>query len=256
VPTRVLLLLTLAAFCSAQPAKNPFAKDAQAAETGRAMFRIYCAPCHGIQARGGRGPDLTRGTYFAGESDSDLYRIIANGVPGTEMPSFSDQMDEETIWRLVTYIRSSTRHDAAVVTGNAAAGEKLFWGKGGCGQCHRVGTKGGRLGPDLTREGRQRTLEYLRESVVSPNEDLTPGYATVKVVTRDGKTITGVQKGFDNFSAQLMDANEKFYSFEKDNVASIQREFRSLMPDTYGKLFTPAELNDLLAYLITLRGKP
>ena len=220
------------------------------------MFRIYCAPCHGIQARGGRGPDLTRGVYFAGESDSDLYRIIANGVPGTEMPSFSDDLGEDAIWRLVSYIRSTTRHEAAVVPGNATAGEKLFWGKGGCGQCHRVGTKGGRLGPDLTREGRQRTLAYLRESVVSPNEDLTPGYATIKVVTGDGKTITGVEKGFDNFSAQLMDASEKYYSFEKSHVTSIEREFRSLMPDSYGKLFTPSELDDLLAYLTSLRGKP
>lgn len=254
MPLLILLLLTLVALCSAQT-KNPFEKDAQAAETGRAMFRIYCAPCHGIQARGGRGPDLTRGTYFAGENDSDLFRIIANGVPGTEMPSFSDEMDEAAIWRLVSYIRSTTRHETTVVQGNAQAGEKLFWGKGGCGQCHRVGTKGGHLGPDLTREGRQRSLAYLRESILSPNEDLTPGYSTVKVVTRDGRTIIGAQKGFDNFSAQLMDANEKFYSFEKSNVVSIQREFRSLMPDSYGKLFTPSELNDLLAYLTTLRGK-
>lgn len=220
------------------------------------MFRIYCAPCHGIQARGGRGPDLTRGTYFAGENDSDLYRIIANGVPGTEMPSFSDEMSQDTIWRLVAYIRSTTRHDTAAVTGNAASGEKLFWGKGGCGQCHRVGTKGGHLGPELTREGRQRSLAYLRESIISPNADLTPGYATIKVVTRDGKIIIGVQKGFDNFSAQLMDAGEKFYSFEKENVTSMEREFRSLMPDNYGKMFTSSEIDDLLAYLSSLRGKP
>ena len=255
MPLLVFLFFALALLCAGQT-KNPFEKDAQAAETGRAMFRIYCSPCHGIQARGGRGPDLTRGTYFAGESDSDLYRIIANGVPGTEMPSFSEQMEDEAIWRLVTYIRSTTRRDAGPVKGNASAGEKLFWGKGGCGQCHRVGTRGGHLGPDLTREGRQRSLAYLRESIVAPNEDVTPGYSTIKVVTRDGKTIVGVQKGFDNFSAQLMDTNEKFYSFEKKDVASVQREFRSLMPDGYGKLFTPAELDDVVAYLTTLRGKP
>src|SRR5450759_3113877 len=52
VPLVVFLLLTLAIFCSAQdrraPGKNPFQNNPQAAETGRAMFRIYCAPCHGI----------------------------------------------------------------------------------------------------------------------------------------------------------------------------------------------------------------
>ena len=40
-------------------AANPLASDPKAAEIGRGMFRIYCAPCHGIRAQGGRGPDLT-----------------------------------------------------------------------------------------------------------------------------------------------------------------------------------------------------
>ena len=111
------------------------------------------------------------------------------------------------------------------------------------------------MGPDLTRVGRTRSLKYLRESVVSPNADLTPGYNTVTVVTRDGKKIVGVQRGFDNFSAQLMDARENYYSFLKSDVNSINREFRSLMPDTYSKLFSAAELNDMVAYLSGLGAK-
>lgn len=111
------------------------------------------------------------------------------------------------------------------------------------------------MGPDVTRVGRTRSLRYLRESVVSPNADLTPGYNTVTVVTRDGKKIVGVQRGFDNFSAQLMDANENYYSFMKSDVTSVKREFRSLMPDGYGKLFSPSELNDLVAYMAGLGAK-
>ena len=217
------------------------------------MFRIYCTPCHGIQAQGGRGPDLTRGTHFSGENDSDLFRIIAQGVTGTEMPPFSDQMGEDMIWRLVSYIRSTTQHDPVAPGGDAKAGERLFWDKG-CGGCHRVGARGGHLGPDLTREGRQRSLVYLRESIVSPNAEISPGFATIKIVTSEGKRITGVEKGFDNFSAQLMDERGNFYSFERANVTSMQREFRSLMPEGYGTMLSSAELNNLLAYLITLRG--
>jgi hypothetical protein len=80
------------------------------------------------------------------------------------------------------------------------------------------------------------------------------GYPTITVVTRDGKKITGVQKAFSTFSAQLMDASENFHSFSTDEVASIKREFRSLMPDAYRTMFTETELNDLLAYLASLRG--
>jgi putative heme-binding domain-containing protein len=251
------LLFTLTAglaMAQAEP-QNPFKNDPQAAEAGRGIFRIYCSPCHGIRAEGGKGPDLTRGVYSAGERDVDLLAVISNGVPGTEMPSFSVGLGDENIWRVVSYLRSATRRDAEKVTGESANGEKLFWGKGACGQCHRVGTRGGRMGPDLTRVGRTRSLHYLRESVVSPNADLTAGYNTITVVTHDGKKIVGVQRGFDNFSAQLMDAQENYYSFMKSDVTSVKREFRSLMPEGYGKVFSASELNDLVAYMAGLGSK-
>ena len=110
------------------------------------------------------------------------------------------------------------------------------------------------MGPDLSRAGRQRSYAYLRESISSPDADITPGFATITVVTRAGQKITGVQRGFDNFSAQFVDMSGKFYSFDKSEVASIQREFRSLMPANYGRTLTPAEMNDLLAYLTERKG--
>ena len=255
VTRKWLPMLLACGTCTAQVAtKNPLAGDSQAAEAGRAAFRIFCSPCHGIRGEGGRGPDLTRGTFSNGDQDADLFRVIAQGVPGTEMPEFSARLEDNEVWNLVTYIRSVARRVTTPVSGDATSGAKLFWGKGGCGQCHRVGNEGGRLGPDLTSAGRQRSFAYLRESVLSPNDDLTPGYNTITVVTRDGKKLMGVQKGFDNFTVQLMDVKENFYSFEKSEVTSAKREYRSLMPATYGRLFTETELNDLLAYLVSLRG--
>jgi putative heme-binding domain-containing protein len=234
---------------------NPFAGNAQAIESGRVQFRMSCASCHGLRANGGRsGPELTRGTFTAGDTDADLYHVISDGVAGTEMPSFAERLTEEERWRLVAYVRSLSPADTSRVTGNAAAGEKLFWEKGNCGQCHRIGLRGSTLGPDLSRAGRQRSIPYLRESIVSPDADVTRGYATVIVSTRDGKKLTGIERGFDNFSAQFMDLTGRYYSFQKDDVASMQREFRSLMPLNYGRLFTPQELDDLLAYLAGLGG--
>ncbi len=169
------------------------------------------------------------------------------------MPAYGDRMDADAIWRLVSYVRSAARHDAETVQGDAAAGEKSFWGKGGCGQCHRVGSKGSGIGPDLTRAGRQRSLKYLRSSVLTPDSDITPGYGTVKVVLKDGKTISGVERSIDNFSVQLIDLTGRYYSFVREDVTSMGREPRSLMP-SYEKLFTQSEMNDLLAYLVSLRG--
>ncbi len=232
---------------------NPLASDPQAPEAGRGIFRIYCSPCHGIKAEGGRGPDLTRGVYSAGEKDADLHHVISEGSPGTEMPSFSTSLGEENIWRVVSFIRSAARKDRETPAGDRGAGETLFWGKAGCGRCHRAGSRGGRIGPDLSMAGRSRSLKYLRESVVDPNADISPGYATIEVVTRAGKKITGVQRGYDNFSAQLMDLQETYYSFLKSDVQSLKREMKSVMP-AYSNL-PPREIDDLVAYLQSLGRK-
>lgn len=241
---RLMILMLVAVCCYAQ----------DAAETGRWTFRILCAPCHGIHADGGRGPDLTLGTYAAGDRDADLVRVIARGVPGTEMAAYAGRVSDQEIAQLVAYIRSVAHSDKGPIRGDAASGEKIFWNKGGCGQCHRVGVKGTSVGPDLTRVGRQRSVAYLTASVVTPDADVTPGFATVTVVTRDGKKIVGVERNFDNFSAQFVDLAGKYYSFEREDVASMTREPRSLMPSTYGKMLSASEVDDLVAYLHSLRG--
>ena len=250
-----VLWLAAAGICAAQaPTKNPYTGDKAATDDGRIRFRGACSLCHGIRGEGGRGPDLTLGAYSAGDSDEALYNVIANGSPGTEMPEFLSRLEPEEIWKVVTYLRSIAGREAVKVTGNRDAGAKLYSEKGQCAQCHRVQGKGGRFGPDLTRVGRQRSLAYLRESILDPSADLTIGYPAITVVTRDGKKVVGVQKAFDTFTVQLVDTAENYHSFLRTDVASVKREFKSLMPDTYKSLFTETELNNLLAYLAGLRG--
>jgi alcohol dehydrogenase (cytochrome c) len=243
-----VLLLAAGTLCAAQVTKDP-----QQIELGRAMFRNACAPCHGIRAQGGRGPDLTRGHYNNGDSDADLFRVISHGVPGTKMPAVRpDLIDSAGVWLVISFIRSVTQAEVGPAPGDRAAGEKLFWEKGGCGQCHALGGRGGSLGPDLTRVGRERSLAYLRESIVSPNADISPGYETVTVETRDRRKIVGVATRLDNFSVELMDLSGKVYSFQRTALISVSRESRSLMP-AYGGTFSHTEMDDLLAYLSSLR---
>jgi putative heme-binding domain-containing protein len=250
----VLVFAVGLAFAQGEP-QNPYKNDPGAVEVGRGIFRISCSPCHGIHAEGGRGPNLTLGVYSVGDRDVDLFNVIMNGVQYSEMRGYAG-MGPENVWRIVSYLRVAAKGAAAEkLPGDAASGEKLFWGKGACGQCHRVNTRGGRLGPDLTRSGRSRTPQYLRESVVSPNADITPGYDTIIVLTRDGKTIQGTQRGFDNFSAQLVDIQGNYYSFLKSEVSSIQRDETSQMPGGYQRVFSKAELDDLVAYLSSLGVK-
>jgi putative heme-binding domain-containing protein len=248
----VLLVLCLTTFLSAQT--NPLAGNSAAIDVGKGNFRLYCAACHGIHAQGGLGPDLTRGSFNAGDSDADIFRVISHGVEGTEMTSFAERFDDQMIWRFVAYIRSAARTTPVSVPGDPHHGREIFQGKGGCTACHAVGEKGGGIGPPLTRIGRVRSVDYLREKLLTPSASITPGYQTISVTLRDGRIVRGVEKGFDDFSAQLLDMNKQFHSFRKEEVASIKREDLSMMPANYSQKLAAAEQTDLLAYLVSLKG--
>src|ERR1700683_4391485 len=61
---------------------------AMAADSGgERQFRIACAPCHGPQGEGGRGPPLAAATLPRAPDDAALSTIIATGIPGTQMPA-------------------------------------------------------------------------------------------------------------------------------------------------------------------------
>lgn len=225
---------------------NPFADDPKAAEAGFASFGRHCSSCHGPRAEGGRAPALPRGSA----TDADLFRIISTGIPGTEMGSYDKRLPADAIWRVVAFLRSSTRSEAPIA-GDAARGENLFWNKGSCGNCHAIQNRGSRVGPDLSRIGRQRSATYLRESLIAPSKDISQNYSGVTVVARDGKTIRGLEKAVDDFSVVLQDFTGQVRSFNRSDVRSVTRDTQSLMPE-YGKVLSPAELDDLLKYLLTL----
>jgi putative heme-binding domain-containing protein len=230
--------------------QNPFGNDRQAVAMGAELFRVHCAACHGAQGEGGSGPDLTEGVYAAGDRDEDLRQVVTRGRGGV-MPGFRNILDEESIWRLVSFMRSVAGRNLGTVQGDAAAGGQLFWGKGVCGQCHRVGLNGASAGPSLTLIGARRGAAYLRESLVSPDAAVPRGYATVGVVLRDGRTIQGIRSRSDNFSIQFMDMQGNFHSYLRDEVREITESEKSLMP-AYGNMLSDAELNDLVAYLSRL----
>ncbi len=104
-------LIFLAAFCVADD-QNPLARDPKAAKAGEYEFRINCALCHGLGARGGgRGPDLTRAQKKHTHSDADMFQVISNGIPGTAMPANGTNgqgvgMTDTEIWQIIAYIRS------------------------------------------------------------------------------------------------------------------------------------------------------
>jgi cytochrome c oxidase cbb3-type subunit 3 len=251
---------------------NPFAGDPKAVKAGEFEFRINCALCHGLGAHGGgRGPDLTRAQKKHVHSDAEMFQVISNGIPGTVMPANGTNgqgvgMTDKEIWQIIAYIRSVEVKASTNARGSAAHGKQLFYGDANCSLCHTVAGKGGRVGPELTAVGGSRTREAIIDSVRNPSRRLAWGltestkefpqeYETVTVVTSDGKEIKGVALNEDNFSVQMMDASEQIYLLEKDKLRSFKKSRESMMPVYKPDLLSDKDLDDIVAYLISVGAK-
>ena len=243
-----LLLLTLQA-----AAQNPFSTPRDA-EIGGRLFQTHCSYCHGARGEGGRGPDITTGQFRHGGSDTELYFTIRNGIKGTEMPAVRATDDE--VWRMVVFVRTLFSPAAVEkLPGNPASGQSIVEGKGRCLQCHHIGGRGASIGPDLTSIGNRYSSAYLRQSLIKPEADIAILFRGVRIVTRSGEQFSGVRLNEDDISIQIRDTKDNLRSFLKSGLREIQRDKPALMP-AYGALFSAAELDDVVAYLSTLRENP
>ena len=164
-------------------------------------------------------------------------------------------MTQREIWQLVAHVRTLGRAGEGSVRGDVQKGAALVKGKGGCIQCHVLDGQGGHMGPPLTDIGTRRSPAYLRAKLIDPASDLTSEFSTVKVTTREGKTLNGVRMNEDTYSIQLRDNNLGLHSFWKQDLANVTVERRTTMP-SYAKRMTDQELNDIVAFLASTGGRP
>jgi cytochrome c oxidase cbb3-type subunit 3 len=82
------------------------AKDPAVLEVGGARFARSCAPCHGPQAQGLIGPNLTDDRWIHGGTVEQIFQTIAKGWPAKGMPPWGRAVKPEELAALVSYVRS------------------------------------------------------------------------------------------------------------------------------------------------------
>jgi putative heme-binding domain-containing protein len=225
---------------------------AQNVDAGGQLYRAHCFVCHGQEGESIPGVSFRSGQYRRASTDEEISRIILNGVPGTGMPPTNLNPEERR--NLVAYLRSMHSTGAtAKGAGDAGRGLAIFEGKGGCGNCHRVGGKGSRLGPDLTDIGSLRNAAYLEQALVDPSKDIAPQNRFVHLVMKDGSSISGRRLNEDTATVQLIDEKERLVSVEKTDVRNLTLVKTSAMPSFRGKL-SEQEMTDVVTYLLSLKG--
>ena len=249
-PSRFALLATLllAAPAAAQPLAEANPEDVV---HGTRVFEIHCARCHGLGGTGGEGPNLMRENLRRSTEDDALLEIVDNGIAGTDMPGHGS-LNTREIRNVAAYVRSLGVAPREDLPGDPVAGRELY-DMTLCSTCHIVNGEGMALGPDLSDVGLLRGSAYLRESIMDPPKVVNPRFRTVLIEDANSRTVMGVRVAEDTFTIQVIDEAGRHRSFRKRQLREFQLLPEESMMMSYAD-FTDAELDDLVAYLATLRG--
>lgn len=220
---------------------------------GQALFVQNCGFCHGADATGARGPDLTRTNLVHADQHGELIApVIKNGRVDRGMPPLG--LSDPEIADVVAFLHARVAAAMAsnrgpgsdyplqkLLTGDAAAGRAFFHGPGGCAGCHSDASLAGIAGKYGTVELQQRML-YPH----GPNPE------QVTVYLAGGATVRGRLLHRDEFQVALRDPQGRYRSFDparvrvevQDPLAAHRRLLESL---------TDPELHNLYAFLATLK---
>ncbi len=141
------------------------------------------------------------------------------------------------------------------IEGDPLQGEKLFAaGVGQCSQCHRIGTVGKEVGPDLSRiADKLKNREKILQSIIEPSAEIDDKYRAVTVLTVDGQTQVGRVLRREGQLLTLQDAEGKQLEISTDDIELEKSVANSLMPQQLLSQLTAEQAVDLVAYLYSLR---
>ena len=220
---------------------------------GARLYDAQCTTCHGANGDGVGGVDLRSGKFRNATTDQDLMRVVTTGIQGTGMQAF--KFDQSELAGIIAFLRNMNSFDrGSVKPGDADRGRAVFSGKGACARCHRVGDQGSRVAPDLSDIGAARSAGSLLRSLTDPTSQMFPINRPVRAVTRDGKVINGRRLNEDTYTVQLVDDQERLVSLVKRDLREYTILTVSPMP-SYQSTLTDAELADVVAYLLSLKGR-
>jgi putative heme-binding domain-containing protein len=130
--------------------------------------------------------------------------------------------------------------------GDRSRGRQVF--QKVCAACHRLEGVGHEIGPSLAAF-RNRGSEALLVNVLDPNREVNPQYLNYVLITRDGRSMTGMISAETANSVTLRRAEDITDTVSRNDIEELRSSNLSIMPEGLEKQIDPAAMADLLAYL-------
>jgi putative heme-binding domain-containing protein len=229
-------VLAVAPTAAQQPQAQHAGEYSQAdIQAGSVVYALQCSQCHGPTGDQVGGIDLRTGRFRnTVANDDDLRRIITNGIQGTSMPG--RKLAPAELTAVVAYVRNMRDFNTTVVKlGDSGRGRALFDGNG-CAGCHRIGATGSRVASDLSEIGGSRSPAAIQQALLDPSSMMMPINRPVRLVTKDGRTITGRRMNEDTFTIQLLTEKEQLLTVQKSDLKEFTILKTASMPSFKDKL--------------------
>ena len=192
---------------------------------------------------------VTSGAVKANELPADIVRQLrAHGVK-----EINAQLDK--VWGVIrstpaAKLKEIAKYKKLLETkvnrpANLPRGRVLF--QRTCGQCHKLYGEGGEIGPDITGSNRNN-LDYLLTNMLDPNAEIPNDYRTTILRTKDNRVLVGVIRRNEGQSVTIATPAE-VVTVAKRDVAAIDPQNFSMMPEGLVLALREDELRDLVAYL-------
>ena len=142
---------------------------------------------------------------------------------------------------------------ALKLEGSSVQGKTLFAKQ--CASCHQLEGQGHVVGPDLLGALGNKTVDTILVDILDPNREVDPRYVNYVVVTKAGRTLTGIISSESSSSITFKRAEGTEETILRTDIDEVQGTGKSLMPENLEEQLSPQDLADVIKYLMSLRPR-
>ncbi|WP_377478993.1 DUF7133 domain-containing protein [Pontibacter toksunensis] len=169
------------------------------------------------------------------ENEGSLYKLVYD--PGLlHMPAKSRKMPDKALSK------------------NAVEAGKQLFAERACLGCHQVDGATELLGPNLKDVAKRLTREEILEEILKPSERIKPSMMALRVIKKNGQTMSGRVVGSNENQLSLMLIGNHVIEIPGDEIKETVNETKSLMYEGLLTSLTETEKDALLDYIVSLSG--